>query len=162
MRERGVTQTELSRLTGVPQPRLSAYINGQVGLSLAMLTYLVSALGNTVTARVTTAPADLNRSDHRSWRLHRAVAGKLNDTTLAAWRPAVEANICDLRGRVHGEPHDTNLTRWETFVQNGDVRACKRVLLDLSPDGIAMRNVSPWAGVLSPEERRTALAGQFR
>lgn len=30
LRDRGMTQTELSRLTGIPQPRLSRWENGDV------------------------------------------------------------------------------------------------------------------------------------
>ena len=159
--DRGLTQTELSLLTSIPQPRLSAYVNGRVGLSLDMFTYLMSSLGQSVTVRVEITPADLNRSDRRSWLLNRAVALKMDAVSLDEWRPRIESNINRLRNVVHGEPHEQNLTRWEKLVKAGDVRALKRVMLDVSPDGIAMRNVSPFAGTLTPEERMAALEGRM-
>jgi len=159
--QQNLTQTELSLITGIPQPRLSAYVNGRVGLSLDMFTYLLSSLGQTVTVIVDTAPADLNRSDRRSWLLHRAVAVKMDSANLDAWRPRIESNIGQLRETVHGEPHDNNLVRWENLVRAGDVRALKHVMLDVGPDGIAMRNVSPFAGALTDEERTAALEGRI-
>jgi len=159
--DRGLTQTELSLLTSIPQPRLSAYINGRVGMSLDMFTYLMSSLGQSVTVKVEITPADLNISDRRSWLLNRAVAMKLDSTSLDAWRPRIESNINRLRGIVHGEPHEQNLTRWEHLVKDGDVRALKHVMLDVGPDGIAMRNVSPFAGALTQEERMAALEGRM-
>jgi len=159
--DRGLTQTELSLLTSIPQPRLSAYINGRVGLSLDMFTYLMSSLGQTVTVKVETAPADLNRSDRHSWQLHRAVALKMDPASLDAWRPRIASNINRLRKTVQGEPHEQNLTRWENLVRDGDVRALKHVMLDVGPDGIAMRNVSPFTGTLTQEERMVALEGRM-
>ena len=159
--DRNLTQTELSLLTGVSQPRLSAYVNGRVGLSLDMFTYLMSSLGQRVTVTVETAPADLNRSDRHSWQLHRAVAMKMDSVSLDAWRPRIASNIIRLRNTVQGEPHEHNLVRWENLVREGDVRALKRVMLDIGPDGIAMRNVSPFTGALTQEERIAALEGRI-
>ena len=159
--DRNLTQTELSLLTGVSQPRLSAYVNGRVGLSLDMFTYLMSSLGQRVTVRVEITPADLNISDRRSWLLNRAVALKMDSASLDMWRPRIESNISRLRNVVHGEPHEQNLTRWENLVKDGDIRALKHVMLDVGPDGIAMRNVSPFAGALTQEERIAALEGRI-
>jgi len=156
-----LTQTALSLITSIPQPRISAYVNGRVGLSIDMFTYLMSSLGQAVTVTVSAAPADLNRSDRNSWLLHRAVAMKMDSASLDSWRPRIESNINRLRNIVHGEPHERNLTRWENLVKDGDVRALKRVMLDVGPDGIAMRNVSPFAGALTQEERMAALEGRM-
>jgi hypothetical protein len=84
----------------------------------------------------------------------------MDSTNLDAWRPLITSNIDRLRNTVQGEPHEQNLTRWENLVKDGDIRALKHVMLDVGPDGIAMRNVSPFTGTLTQEERMVALAGK--
>lgn len=99
----------------------------------------------------------MTRSEHRSWLLHRRLSASLSRSQLDEWRPALTRNLTRLRRGVHGEPHERNLERWESLIEHGDVPGLLRALTGLDGDSIEMREVSPFGGLLSPEERREAL-----
>ncbi|MDR1119266.1 MAG: helix-turn-helix domain-containing protein [Bifidobacteriaceae bacterium] len=158
MAEAGTSQSDLARVTGVAQGRISEYVNGRVGMSAEMLQYLLSGLGlRAVVAARAEAPA-MSRSDKRSWLVHRAVAERLSPSAWPEAAAIVRRNIARLEASVHGEPHLANLARWRELAAAGDVRAIRRVLLDPGDDGRAMRDVSPFAGVLPEPDRLNALA----
>ena len=45
LKQAGVSQSQLSRLTGVPQPQISRYVRGRASPSLAQLRRMLAALG---------------------------------------------------------------------------------------------------------------------
>jgi hypothetical protein len=70
----------------------------------------------------------------------------------------IERNLERLPERVTGQPHERNLNRWRSLVQDRDVPGLHRVLTGLDRDSIEMREVSPLGGLLTQEERSRALA----
>ncbi|MCL2466486.1 MAG: helix-turn-helix transcriptional regulator [Micrococcales bacterium] len=155
----GTTQSELSRISGVHQPSISQFLSGRAGLSDDQLDRLLSCMGFRLEVVRQAVPPDLNRSERRSWLLHRRLSGHLTAETLRHWRPVVETNLARLRDQITGEPHTTNLDRWAALIAQADVLGLHRVMTCLDRDSIQMREVSPLAGLLPSDERTQVLAG---
>lgn len=152
----GTTQSELSRLTGVPQGRISQYVNGRLEPSEPTLSRLLSAMG--VTTRITVAPVEMERTKRRSWQLHRAISVALGKHLPGNLWQRMQHNLDRVREHSRGEPHERNMTRWQHIIDEEDLRELRRTLTDSSPDGIDMREVSPMAGLLPEEDRLRILA----
>ena len=157
MRETRTTQSELSRLSGVRQPSISQFLSRTVELSDDQLDRLLSCMGYRL--EVTRRPVipSLTRSERRSWRLHCRLSVRLTPGSLEEWRPVIERNLGRLRSNVTGQPHNLNLDRWQSLVEDGDVLGLHRVLTGLDRDSIEMREVSPMSGLLPQDERQAAL-----
>lgn len=158
MSETGTTQQELARLSGVRQPSISQFISGRVGLSDDMADRLLSCMGFRLEVVRRPVRPTLSRSERRSWVLHRELARTVSPATLDEWVPTIMRNLDRLRTGVRGEPHVTNVDRWESLVNNRDVAGLRRVLTGLDAASIEMREVSPMGGLLSEGERARALA----
>ncbi|MCL2090483.1 MAG: hypothetical protein FWH11_04545 [Micrococcales bacterium] len=92
--------------------------------------------------------------------LRGAVAqGLLTRASLDQWRPTIDRNLQRQRTGATGEPHASNVERWASLVDRGDVNGLHRVLTGLGRDMIQMREVSPMGGLLSQAERTDVLAG---
>jgi transcriptional regulator with XRE-family HTH domain len=157
MLETSITQSELSRISGVRQPSISQFLSGKVDLSDEQLDRLLSCMGYRLEVVRRPIVPELTRSERRSWRLHRQLAIHLTRSTLPRWRPSIEDNLDRLRENVTGQPHRRNLERWQTLVDRGDEPGLHRVLTGLDRDSIEMREVSPMGGLLSPDERSDVL-----
>lgn len=157
MRETGTTQSELARLSGVHQPSVSQFLSRKVDLSDEQLDRLLSCMGYRLEVSRRAVAPDLTRAEWRSWKLHRQLSAHLTRSTLAQWRPTIQANLKRLRGGVRGQPHIRNLDRWEALVNRDDVAGLHRVLTGLDRDYIEMREVTPMAGLLRDEERTKIL-----
>ena len=150
-RQANVTQQELAQRAGTSQSTIAAYETGVKSPTLRTLKNLASVLNLELEARFV---PKLNRVERRSLAYHRAVADSLQENPEETIR----------RARTHLErlqtlhPHAAALTnRW-------------RAWLDLPPDSLIkqftdtselaqnMRQVSPFAGVLSAEQRKMILA----
>lgn len=88
----GITQAELSRLSGVRQPSISQFLSGKVELSDEQLDRLLSCMGFRLEVVRGAVPPDLTRSERRSWLLHRRISSHLTPARLQQWRPVVERN----------------------------------------------------------------------
>ena len=157
MRETGTTQSELSRLSGVHQPSISQFLSDKVDLSDDQLERLLCCMGFHLEITRRAIAPELTRSERRSWNLHRELARRLSDANLPQWRPTINRNLRRLRTSVTGEPHTTNLDRWQSLVRQGDLSGLRRVLTGLSRDCIEMREVSPMGGLMSDEDRLRVL-----
>lgn len=153
----GISQSELSRLSGVWQSSISQFLSGKVQLSDDQLDRLLSCMGYRLEVVWRPMLPDLTRSEWRSWRLHRRLSTHLMPSSLEQWRPTIERNLVRLRGAVQGEPHLRNLDRWKSILDRGDVTGFHRILTGLDRDAIEMREVSPVGGLLPNEERLEAL-----
>jgi len=158
MSRTGITQSELSRVSGVRQPSISQFLSGRVELSDDQLDRLLSCMGYRLEVVRRPVEPDLTRSERRSWRLHRQLSSHLTRSSLQQWRPVIERNLERLGDRVTGQPHLRNVERWTALVGGGDVLGLHRVLTGLDRDSIEMREVSPMSGLLSQEERSRVLA----
>jgi transcriptional regulator with XRE-family HTH domain len=150
----GTSQSELSRLTGVPQSKISRYVTGRLEPSVPMFNLLLSSLGVQVSFDVSLVR--MERTKLRSWMLHRAVSRKLVDVGDKDWE-RLSRNLEHVRLATRGQPHERNIDRWQVIIDGRDVRGLRRVLVDTSTDGIEMREVSPVTGFLSDEERMRVL-----
>lgn len=157
MDETGTSQSELSRLSGVHQPSISQMLSGKIEMSDEQLDRLLSCMGRRLEVQRRPVVPDLNRSERRSWLLHRRLSTSLDGPRVEEWRPTLTSNLSRLRRGVQGQPHERNLDRWESLLERGDVPGLHRVLTGLDRDSIEMREVSPLGGLLSSEERRQVL-----
>ena len=157
MEETGTSQSGLSRLTGVHQPSISQFLSGKVDLSDEKLDRLLSSMGYRLEVTWRPVRPDLNRSETRSWKLHRQISSKLDSSSLQEWKPRLRKNLKQLKSQTQGEPHMRNLRRWGQMIETGDVPNLHRVLTGLYRDSVEMREVTPMQGILSQEERSETL-----
>jgi transcriptional regulator with XRE-family HTH domain len=157
MLETGITQSELSRVSGVRQPSISQYLSGRVHLSDDMLDRLLSCMGYRLEVVRRPVRHDLGRSPKRSWELHRRLSSHLTSETLSEWRPTILHNLKRLRGGTRGQPHLRNLDRWQRLIEDGDLSGLHRVMTGLDTDSVEMREVSPMRGLLTQAERSELL-----
>ncbi|GGK33735.1 helix-turn-helix domain-containing protein [Nocardia camponoti] len=157
MRDTGTNQSALSRMSGVRQSSISQFLSRKTNLSDEQLDRLLSCMGFRLEVVRRPVPAELTRSEMRSWRLHRQLATHLNRTTLACARARIEQNLARLRAGIVGEPHVRNLAEWELLLAREDVPGLHRVLTGLDRHAIEMREVSPLAGLLPQDERAAVL-----
>lgn len=157
MDETSTTQSELSRLSGIRQPSISQFLSGKVELSDEQLDRLLSCMGYRLEVVRRPVQPNLTRSERRSWMLHRRLSTRLTRESLGEWRHIIERNLQRLRGSVSGQPHERNLERWRELLDNDDLPGLHRVLTGLDRTAIEMREVSPMGGLLSEDDRRSAL-----
>lgn len=155
--ETGVSQSDLARVSGVKQPSISQFLSGRIGMSDEQLDRLLSCLGYRLEVIRRPVRVELDRSHHRSWSLHRQLATHLDAETLQTWIPTIDRNLARLKVAVRGEPHVTNLRRWDAMIDNGDLAAIRRTMTGLDTDSIQMREVSPLGGLLPQGERSRVL-----
>ena len=157
MLESGITQSELSRMSGVRQPSISQFLSGRVEMSDDMLDRLLSCMGFRLEVVRRPVRRELSRSSERSWRLHRRLSTHLTSETLEEWRPTIVRNVERLRGSVQGQPHVRNLGRWQQLVRDRDVPGLRHVMTGVDTDSVEMREVSPMGGLMSQDERSEVL-----
>lgn len=158
MTETGVSQSELSRMSGVRQPSISQFLSGRIEMSDELLDRLLSCLGYRLEVVRRPVRVELDRSHQRSWHLHRQLATHLDADILDDWVPTIKRNLERLRHSVQGEPHVSNLNRWMVLVEQRDVPGLRRVMTGLDTDSVQMREVSPLGGLLPQSERSRVLA----
>lgn len=152
-----VSQSELARISGVKQPSISQFLSGRIDMSDEMLGRLLSCLGYRLEVVRRPARVQLDRSHLRSWRLHRQLATLLTPDALDDWAPTIGRNVQRLRAGTRGEPHVSNLVRWQRLVGHRDVAGLRMVMTGLDTDSVQMREISPLAGLLPQSERSQVL-----
>ena len=160
--ETGTTQSQLSRLSGVKQPSLSQMLSGRIEMSDEMLGRLLSCVGYRLEVVRRPVRVQLDRSSRRRWRMHQRLVSQLSPEILKQWTPAIRRNLRQLRRDTRGEPHMSNLDRWQRLVSSGDVRGLRLVMTGLDTDSIQMREVSPLGGLLSEGDRQHVLEEMLR
>lgn len=153
MAETGVSQSELSRMSGVRQPSISQLLSGRIEMSDDMLNRLLSCLGYRLEVVRRPVRVHLDRSHQRSWLLHRQLAIHLDRDVLEGWLPTIRRNLERLRRTTQGEPHVSNLDRWEQLVEQRDIPGLRWVMTGVDTDSVQMREVSLLGGLLPQEER---------
>ena len=151
--ETGITQSELSRLSGVRQPSISQFLSGRVEMSDQMLDRLLSCVGFRLEVVRRPVKVELRPSEEQSWRLHCRLSRNLNSSTFEEWLPTIEKNLKRLRAGTSGQPHMRNLDQWQHLVEGGDLPGLHCVLTGRDRDSVEMREVSPMGGLLSQRER---------
>jgi transcriptional regulator with XRE-family HTH domain len=146
----GVTQGRLASLAGTSQPTIAAYEAGRKSPTLDTVERLAGSLG--LDASIEYVP-QLTREDRRSLEYHRAVVERLRMSPTSAIAKARD-NLAKLRAK---HPDAARLLdRWRQWL---DLPLDDLVRLCLDPGLFArdMRQVTPFAGLLSAAERREIL-----
>jgi transcriptional regulator with XRE-family HTH domain len=145
-RRAGVTQSRLAELAGTSQPTIAAYESGSKVPNLRTLRKLARALG--LEARVQFVPA-LTREDRRSLALHEAIAQRLIEDPVAVTERARKTLSLMIEKHPGAAPL---LTEWDAILRR-PVSEVADLLLDPRPRARDLRQVTPFAGILSTAER---------
>jgi transcriptional regulator with XRE-family HTH domain len=142
----GLTQQQLATAADTSQATIAAYEGGHKSPTWRTIERVGEAAA---VALVVHCFAPLTREDRRSLALHRAIAERL--------RQDPEGVLTRARASLM-RMHDLHpgarplLQEWRVFLRR-PVEALVPVLLDPSPWGRALRQVTPFTGVLSARER---------
>ncbi len=142
----GLTQAELAELAGTSQPTIAAYEAGRKSPTLRTLRRLAQSAGQS--AVISFVPA-LTREDRRSLFLHRAIADKLRQSPLAVLARA-RRNATHM---LEMHPAASELLEEWVAILRAPVGAIIAVMTDPSLRARELRQVTPFAAVLSPSER---------
>lgn len=145
----GLTQSELARRSGVPQPVLSMYEHGRRVPSLGTLEAILAVCGEAV--QVTETPAaQHDRSVARAIEIHRMVLEKLltdPETVMARAR----GQLAVLEGSA-GARSEAYIEAWRGLLDGPRVELV-RVLLSTSERDVELLKMSPFASLLTDRER---------
>lgn len=141
-----MTQAELAEAAGTSQPTIAAYEAGRKSPTLRTVERLAGAVGLEVAVRY---HPPMTREDRRSLFLHRAIARRL-EATAEAVRERARANVARMR---EAEPEAEPLLReWEVLLDR-PASELVAVLVDPGRRARELRQLTPFAGVLSAAER---------
>ncbi len=144
-----MTQAELARVAGTSQPTIAAYESGRKSPTLQTLTRMARATG--LDPVVSFVPA-LTREDRRSLALHRAIADRLIEEPRGVLERA-NRNLTLMWDR-NSHARDL-LAEWRELLSE-PIEAIVDAMLDPGLRGRDLRQVTPFAGVLSASERTKA------
>jgi transcriptional regulator with XRE-family HTH domain len=145
-RTAGLTQAELARAAGTSQPTIAAYESGRKSPTLTTLSRIARAAG---LEAVVTFPPAMTREDRRSLALHRAIADRLAaEPTSTIDRARHSLSVM----RYRNPRADDLFDEWDDILSR-PVEAIINTMLDTSQRARDLRKVTPFAGVLGPDER---------
>jgi transcriptional regulator with XRE-family HTH domain len=145
-RRGGLTQSQLAESASTSQPTIAAYESGSKSPSLRTLERLAGSVG--LEAIVDFVPP-LTREDRRSLAVHRAIAERLKEDPEAVLRRA--RRTLARMSRQH--PHARRLLSIWRGILDRPVTEIADVLADPRPLARELRHVTPFAGVLTAQER---------
>lgn len=142
----GVTQQKLARMAGTSQPTIASYEAGNKSPTLETLERLAKSVGLEVA--VSFVPP-LSREDLRSLAYHRAIIEKLRKEPVVVLKKA-RSNL-DAMSKKHPDAKKLfdHWAQWLSFPIDDLIN----LSLDSSLFAREMRQVTPFAGVLSARER---------
>jgi transcriptional regulator with XRE-family HTH domain len=141
-----LTQAELAEAAETSQPTIAAYEAGRKSPTLRTLCRLAEAAGLEATVAF---HRPMTREERRSLHLHRAIARRLErdpETVLARARSTLS-----LMRRSHPEAEQL-FREWEVLLKR-PVAELVPALIDTSSWSRELRQVTPFAGVLTAGER---------
>lgn len=141
-----MTQAELARHGDTSQPAIAAYEAGRKSPSLRTLERLATSVDREL--HVVFVPP-MTREDRRSLELHRAIADKLAAEPASVLRKA-RRNVAHMMLSNPGAKEMLKEWRRVLTLPTSDLID---LLLDPRPRARELRHVSPFAGVLSSNER---------
>lgn len=146
-----VTQAELADSAGTSQPTVAAYEAGRKSPTLRTLRRLAEAVGWEM--EITFTPA-MTREDRRSLFLHQAITEQLRRSP----DPVVRKARRNLRRMLDRHPEAGRLLNDWMRILEGPVEQMIAAMTDTSVHARALRQVTPFAGVLTADQR----AGVYR
>ena len=145
----GITQAVLARAAGTSQPTIAAYEAGRKSPSVSTVERLARSVG--LETRVEYHPP-LTREERRSIVLHHSIAQHLFDFPECVLVQARE-NLNRMAARVAGPSQI--LEEWRVVLDR-PLSALLPLLTDPAPWVRELRQLTPFAGVLSARERALA------
>lgn len=158
MQKSGMTQRRLSRITGVSQGRISTYISNQQSLSDEMLQHLLSPLGVELHHRWETTPIRHTRHERLSWRFHLRLSELLTQQSFSSWKPKLLSNVDKQHRNSGGTENHGLIEQWRRMIEQDDIPGLRRVMTDPTPEGVRMRELTPFVGLLPQQDRTEILA----
>jgi transcriptional regulator with XRE-family HTH domain len=145
----GMTQVELARRAGTSQPTIAAYEAGAKSPTMRTVGRLARAAGLDL---IVSFVPPLTREDRRSLHLHRRIARRLRSDPVAV-RDIAKANLDLMWARQRGAR--PLLEEWRRILQ-GPADEIARAMTDPGAHARDLRQVTPFAGVLTATERAEA------
>ena len=96
------------------------------------------------------------REERVSYELHRAVAEKVSEDPEPVLGKA-RTNLLRMSARTRGAYGQGWVAEWDELVNGGDISRLVESMLRPDERGIDLRQMTPFAGVLSQEERLVAI-----
>jgi transcriptional regulator with XRE-family HTH domain len=149
----GLTLGEVAQRSGTSAPTLSNYERGRKEPRLTTLARILEATGFQLRLELVPAGLDraLTRKDRRSLAMHRLVAARLV-TEPDAVRSTANRNLATLRQADTERRAAGYLDEW-VHLLDGPTDALVETLTSERQSARDLRQVSPFAGVLSTAER---------
>jgi transcriptional regulator with XRE-family HTH domain len=151
-----LTQAALAAAAGTSQPTIAAYETGRTEPTVSTLERLLAVCGLELSVRPVTSPLGWTRTAARSLALHQAVAAKLltdPDAVIAkAYVNLAGMRVNDERGHARRW-----LDEWDRLLAS-PLDVLVTAVLARTSDAVDLRQMTPFAGVLSVDERAAALA----
>ena len=142
----GVTQAALAGAAGTSQPTIAAYETGRKSPTLDTVRRLAESVGLSMSVQF---HPPLTREDRRSIWLHRAIALRLEERPRWVLQRARET----LKKMRNANPGARQLLdEWGVLLKRS-IPELSPVLTDPGARARELRQVTPFAGVLSAEER---------
>lgn len=155
----GFTQSLLARLSGVAQPKLSAYEAGREIPSGRTLARILAAAGATLELSAPrVAEHELPESARRSLALHRAVASRLLGRSDVGRREMLTAARLALGVARAANPHGALWHDQWAELLDGPLDLMVAVLVGENEHAVELRATSPFAGVFDDDDRREVLS----
>lgn len=158
--QRGVGVRELARRLGVTPGAVTYFERTDASgrIRQPTLRKALAALGTTPEAEAPSISAQRleRREDRVALEIHKAVAKKLIDDPVATLA-VVPANLNRLTGRIQGEAMEQLLDFWQQLTSAQKIGPLIDAMLADSSLGRTMRQTSPFAGVLTEDERLAAI-----
>ncbi len=150
----GVTQKKLALMAGTSQPTIATYEAGKKSPTLETLERLAKSLGLEVSVSFI---SPLTREDLRSLAYHQAIIEKLKHEPKAVLAKARQNLAIQSKKHPDVKKLFDHWKQWLDFPMDDLIHCC----LDSSVFARDMRQVTPFAGILSAEERLEIL-NKFR
>ena len=154
----GLSQRALADVAGTSGPTIADYESGRKEPRLSTLSRIAEAGGLELELRV--VPSRHERALERRRRLRLAIAAATAVRVRERWSVAqstAHEQLDSLEVNGRGSSNARWVGQWRRAVDEGP-DAVARLLLRSGEDGDDLRQVAPFAGLLSDDERRLVLA----
>ena len=153
----GLSQRAIGEAAGTSGPTVADYEAGRKEPRLSTLSRIAQAAGLEIELRF--VPSRHERALDRQHRLRLAMAAATAHRVRERWDDARHLAIEQLDGlaaSVRGQSGEQWVDTWRRAVDDGP-EAVAQLLLRDDPDGDDLRQVAPFAGLLTDDERRLVL-----
>ena len=150
----GLSQQALADAAGTSQPTVAAYEAGRVTPNVDTFTRLLEACHHMIDIVPEARAARWTRVEEKSLAIHRQIAARLLSDPTTTLKKA-RSNLNLLRAADRGNATRL-LNEWSALLDQ-PVDEIVTAMLARTQQGIDLRQMTPFAGVLTDAERRKAL-----